>query len=204
MHRRNRGFRSIIRACRHDQIRKVEGGHGGESGQFGFVETSYLVPYLGIPSVTKGLLGISGLKSKPGYCHHATFWRDDLPKDPCPHCLHRHSLSLHGVHAHCTPSHPLVEAWLTAWQRPPPLQSWRHTANRRDLRIMARLAIPQSLYRFLCSNLGGLRAARSAVMSFQQKVIDTVNLALATDAPFPPPRRPCPFNIADWRVSPEQ
>ena len=67
---------------------------------------------------------------------------------------------------------------------------------------MARLAIPQSLYCFLSSNLGGLRAAREAVMSFQQKVVDAVNIALATDAPFPPPRRPCPFNIADWRVSP--
>ena len=69
---------------------------------------------------------------------------------------------------------------------------------------MARLAIPQSLYRFLCSHLGGLRAAQSAMMSFQQKVSDTVNLALATDAPFPPSRRPCPFIIADWGVSPEQ
>ena len=69
---------------------------------------------------------------------------------------------------------------------------------------MARLAIPQSLYGFLSSNLGGLRAVQEAVMSFQQKVVDAVNIALATDTPFPPPRRPCPFNIADWRVSPEQ
>ena len=69
---------------------------------------------------------------------------------------------------------------------------------------MARLAIPQSLYRFLSSNLGGLRAVREAVMSFQQNIVDAVNIALATDAPFPPHRRPCPFNIADWRVSPEQ
>ena len=144
------------------------------------------------------------LRSRPGYRHYATFCRDDLPKDHCPHCIHRHNLSLHSVLAHCTPSHPLVQAWVTAWQQPLLLQSWRNTANRRDLRIMARLAIPQSVYRFLCSSLGGLRAPRSAVMSFEQTVLDTVNLALANDAPFPPPRRPCPFNIADWRVSPEQ
>ena len=73
-----------------------------------------------------------------------------------------------------------------------------HTAVRRDLRIVARLAVPRSLYRYLAQHSGGLRAARKIVGQFQSTVPDSVNSALSTAIP-PASRRPCPFRPEDWR-----
>ena len=86
-----------------------------------------------------------GLQSRMGYAHYATFWNDAPGKADCPHCHRRHNLSLHGVPAYCTPSHPLVCAWLSSWTASNLVKTWRQAACRKDLRIVGRLAVPRSL-----------------------------------------------------------
>ena len=57
---------------------------------------------------------VFGLQSRRNYSHYASFWKDVCPPRPCSHCRLRHNLSVHGVLAHCSPSHPLVRAWLSS------------------------------------------------------------------------------------------
>ena len=84
-------------------------------------------------------------------------------KESCAHCSHHHNLSVHV-------SDLIVRARVHGWPRLRMVASWRATAVRRDLRIIARLAIPQSLYVHLKCNLGAPRAARKASAEFQQCV----------------------------------
>ena len=139
-----------------------------------------------------------GIQSRAGFSHYATFWRDENEKTPCAACGTHHNRSVHGVLAHCSPTHPLVSAWLSAWSVSALVATWRATAVRRDLRIIARLAVPRSVYRYLAQHSGGLRAARKIVGQFQSTVVDSVNSALCSAIP-PPSRRPCPFRPEDWR-----
>ena len=139
-----------------------------------------------------------GLQSRLGYAHYATFWTDAPVKHPCPHCHRFHNQSLHGTLAFCTQTHPLVAAWLSSWTVRSEVLTWRRSAQRKDLRIVGRLAIPQSLYRFLKTRLGGLREARKTVRHFQQHVLDNVTAVLADSVPTKPQARPNPFNPADW------
>ena len=119
---------------------------------------------------------------------------------PCAlqHCGARHNDSVHGVLAHCSPTNPLVAAWLSAWPTPSLLANWRSTATRRDLRIIGCLAIPRTLYRYLALHHGGLRAARVAVGKFQHNALNAVNASLESAVPRPS-NRPCPFRPEDWR-----
>ena len=140
-----------------------------------------------------------GLQSRMGYAHYATFWNDAPGKADCPHCHRRHNLSLHGVLAYCTPSHPLVCAWLSSWTASNLVKTWRQAACRKDLRIVGRLAVPRSLYRYLRAHLGGLRAVRKEVGHYQNKVLDSVTAVLEHAVPKRPPNRPNPFSSADWK-----
>ena len=137
-----------------------------------------------------------GLQSRKTYAHYASFRKDESSPHPCPHCHQRHNLSVHGVLAHCTPSHPLVQAWLSSWPQPSLLTAWRSTALRRDLRIVGRMAVPVSLYRHLCHTLGGSRSARKCIGRFQGQALHAVTSALAGEVPksFP---KPNPFNPRD-------
>ena len=138
-----------------------------------------------------------GLQSRKNYAHYASFWKDESSPHPCRHCHQRHNLSVHGVHAHCTPSHPLVQAWLSSWPQPSLLTAWRSTALRRDLRIVGRMAVPVSLYRHLCHTLGGSRAARKCIGRFQAQALDAVTSALAGEVS-KSSLKPNPFNPRDW------
>ena len=119
-----------------------------------------------------------GLQSRRNYSHYATFWKDECPPRPCPHCHLRHNLSVHAVLAHCSPSQPLVHAWLSSWPQPALVARWRSTALHRDLRIAGRLAVPCSLYQHLLQSLGGSRAARRFISQYQQHAVDANTLAL--------------------------
>ena len=138
-----------------------------------------------------------GLQSRKTYAHYASFWKEESSPHPCPHCQQRHNLSVHGVLAHCTPSHPLVQAWLSSWPQPSLLTAWRATALRRDLRIVGRMAVPVSLYRHLCHTLGGSRSARKCIGRFQGQALDAATSALAREVPKLSPK-PKPFNPQDW------
>ena len=94
-----------------------------------------------------------GIQSRAGFSHYATFWRDEGEKTPCTAWGTCHNRSVHGVLAHCSPAHPLVSAWLNAWSVSALVATWRATAVRQDLRIVARLAVPRSLYRYLAQYL---------------------------------------------------
>ena len=61
------------------------------------------------------------------------------------------------------------------------------TAHRRDLRIAGRLAVPCSLYHTLCASLGGSRAARRAIGSYQRKVLEPSTRFWRPITPSPPP-----------------
>ena len=65
------------------------------------------------------------------------------------------------------------------------------------MRIAGRLAIPRSLYRHLVRTLGGFRAARKEIGSYQDRVLDSVTAALASAIP-PKSKRPNVFVSADW------
>ena len=127
-----------------------------------------------------------GLQSRMGYQHYTTFWRDETPVVCCPICHSRHNSSVHGVLAFCSRDHPLVKAWLDSWPHPESVARWRATALRRDLRIVGRLAVPHSLYKYLRTTQGGLSAARRQVGRFQRSVLDSVTSALS-ECPPPPP-----------------
>ena len=143
-----------------------------------------------------------GLQSRLGYAHYATFWTDAPVKRPCPHCHRFHNPSLHGTLAFCTKTHPLIDAWLSSWTIRSEVLTWRHSAQRKDLRIAGRWAIPQTLYHVLKAKLGGLRGARKAVGHFQQHVLDNVTAVLADSVPTRPPTRPNPFSPGDWSQPP--
>ena len=116
-----------------------------------------------------------GIQSRAGFSHYATFWRDEGEKTPCTACGTRHNRSVRGVLAHCSPTHPLVSAWLNAWSVSALVATWRSTAVRQDLRIVPRLAVPRSLYRYLAQHSGGLSTACKIVGQFQNTVVDSVN-----------------------------
>ena len=141
-----------------------------------------------------------GLQTRLGYSHYATFWKDDVPPTPCPHCSLRHNMSVHGYIAHCSPAHPLVHAWTTAWPVSSTPIRWRATAHKRDLRITGRLAIPISLFRALSAAHGGPRAARKIVYKWQESVMDKVTGALSDYIPAPS-SKPNPFTPSDWNVT---
>ena len=132
-----------------------------------------------------------GIQSRRGYSHYATYWSDTSPQSACGHCHVRHNMSVHGVAAYCSPSHPLVRAWIHASPQPSIVSSWRATAHRCDLRITGRLAVPCSLYDTLRACLGESRAAERAIASYQRKVLDAVNTVLADDIPTPPLQTQC-------------
>ena len=90
----------------------------------------------------------------------------------------------------------MVQAWLSAWSPRAGAASWRRLAHRSDLRIAGRLAIPRSLYRHLVRTLGGFRAARKEIGSYQDRVLDSVTAALASAIP-PKCKRPNVFVSAD-------
>ena len=138
-----------------------------------------------------------GLQSRRSYAHYASFWRDETPPRPCPQSHKRHNLSVHGVLAHCTPSRPLVNAWLSSWSQPSLIGRWRSTALQRYLRITGCLAIPCSLYLFLVNTLGGSRAARNFISHFHKRALDAIIPALADDVPTQS-AKPNPFNPTDW------
>ena len=50
-----------------------------------------------------------GLQTRRGYSHYASFWKDESHLSTCMHC---------GVLSFCSPSRPLVQAWLSAWPTP--------------------------------------------------------------------------------------
>ena len=139
-----------------------------------------------------------GLQSRVGFSHYATFWKNETPGTPCAHCRSRHNQSVHGFLAHCQVCHPLVAARLAAWPTPNVIASWRATAVRSDLRILARLAVPLSLYCFHVCHHGGSRATRKMIGAFQTRVVDRVTEALSTATPPPRPMRTNPFLVADW------
>ena len=138
-----------------------------------------------------------GLQSREGFRHYATYWRDKPSRMPCAHCGTRLNDSVHGVLAHCSPTHPLVAAWLSAWPSPPLLANSRSTGICRDLWIVGCLAIPRTLYRYLALHHAGLRAARVAVGKFQQNALNAVNASLEKTVPRPS-SRPCSFHPEDW------
>ena len=138
-----------------------------------------------------------GLQSRRNYSHYASLWRDECPPRPCPHCHLRHNLSVHGVLAHCSPSHRLVHAWLSSWPEPALVARWRSTALHGDLRIAGRLAVPCSLFQHLLQSLGGSRAARRLISHYQKHAVDAVTLALADDFPTTS-SKPNPFHSRDW------
>ena len=86
-----------------------------------------------------------GLQSREGFSHYATYWRDEPSRMPCAHCGNRHNDSVHGVLAHCSPTHPLVAAWLSAWPSPPlacQLALHRHPPRPPDRRPSGHTAHP--------------------------------------------------------------
>ena len=130
-----------------------------------------------------------GIQSRRGYSHYATYWSDASSPSACRHCQVRHNMSVHGVVAHCSPTQPLVRAWIHSWPQPSLILSWRATAHQHDLRIVGRLAVPCSIYHVLRASFPGPRAARQAIGSYQRNV-----LVLADDIP-PPPPNPTPSTL---------
>ena len=96
-----------------------------------------------------------------------------------------HNKSVHGYIAHCT-SHPLHLAWRMAWGPFSPALSWRTTAQKRDVFLTGKVAIPESLFLRLRSAFGA-KGATKAVASFQSKVLDLLAAALP---PLPADYRP--------------
>ena len=91
----------------------------------------------------------------------------------------------------------MVQTWLSAWSTHAGAASWRRLAHRSDLRTARRFSIPRSLYRHLVRTLGGFRAARKEIDSYQDRVLDSVTAALAS-AIRPKSKRPNVFVSADW------
>ena len=136
---------------------------------------------------------------RPGYATPTTFWYNTPPTTACPLCSGMHNQSVHGFIAHCT-SHPLHQAWRAAWGIFSPDLCWRTNAQKRDVFLTGKLAIPERFFLCLCSKLGAKRATK-AVASIQSKV---VNLLVAGLPPLPTdyrPARPSPYNIAEWDLT---
>ena len=98
----------------------------------------------------------------------------------------RHNGSVHGALAYCSPMHRLVQAWLKSWLDPCMALQWRLTAQRADLAIAAKLAIPESLYRHL------LNPSRNGRPSDPRGPLRPQG-----DWPEPPPPPPSPENPGD-------
>ena len=138
-----------------------------------------------------------GLQSRLGYAHYATFWSGKLPTHACAHRGRQHNLSVQGMLAHCAEDHPLVSKWIAAWPPHANASIWRRLAQKADLRIAGRLAVPVTLYRFLAARLGGVTAARKAISRFQDSVLDLVTAVLESSVS-PTSKRPNAFSPRDW------
>ena len=139
-----------------------------------------------------------GLQSRIGFSHYATFWSDTPSRRACDVCGMFRSNSVHRVLAHCVPTQPLVCAWLSSWPSSARVATWHQTACRADLRVIARLAIPQSLYKLLISTSGGVCAARKLVGAYQSLVIDRGTVALSFATLGSSSRRPNVFGASHW------
>ena len=113
-----------------------------------------------------------------------------------PHAV---SQSVHVFIAQCV-THPLHKAWLAAWGPFNPAHHWRTYAQKRDIFLTGKLAIPESLFGHLRGKLG-TKGAKKDVASFQSRVLDLLTEALPPlPADYRPPR-PSPYNIADWDIT---
>ena len=138
-----------------------------------------------------------GIQSRRYYSHNASFWKDEYPPCPCSQCHLRHNLSVHGLLAHCSPSHPLVRAWLSSWPQPALVAGWHNTALHHDLRIAGRLAVPCSLSQHLLHSLGGSQAVKRFISHYGKNTVDAVTIALADDVPTTS-SKPNAFRSRDW------
>ena len=100
---------------------------------------------------------------------------------------------MHGYIAYC-PTHPLHLAWRAAWGPHIPALSWCTYAQRRDVVLMGKLAIPDSLYAYLSRQLGKKEALK-AITSFQDKVLDLLHAALP---PIPEDYIQTELRISQW------
>ena len=98
-----------------------------------------------------------------------------------------HNMTVHGVVAHCSPSHPLVRAWIHAWPQASIVSSWRATAHRRDLRVTGRLAVPCSLYHTLRASLEDPERHNRRLVPTSAKCLTLSTRFWRTISPPPPP-----------------
>lgn len=140
---------------------------------------------------------------RPGFSHFCTFWSvpPKASRIPCNTCGTHHNLSVHGIIAFCSESHPLVQAWSHAWGPTYIATIWRRSASQEDLRLLGKLCIPNNLYIFLSKQLGR-RGARSAISGFQQRILPLLDQTTCTPQTksHPPPKfkRPSPWKEEDY------
>jgi ribonuclease HI len=141
-----------------------------------------------------------GLRNCNGFMSNETFWPEQNKKEGmCPTCQTKHNLSVHGFLSYCSALHPLVKHWLDAWGAYTPLATtWRNARNERDSHLTGKLCIPISLHDFLVAQVGK-RVARSAIRSFQTKVISPLHESLyANMTPYPPSGKRSIWNPEGW------
>lgn len=139
-----------------------------------------------------------GHVSAPGLQHPQSFWFNSPPKLPCPTCKRMHNQSAHGYLAFCTPQHPLVTAWLSAWgSHAEQVKRWRLTAQVADLMVSGRLLLPETLVTALVQ-LRGKREARRVVRKYQNAVLPLVDAALPSFSAPPPSARKNPWDQSHW------
>ena len=79
---------------------------------------------------------------------------------------------VHGSLAFCTPTHPLVAAWLSTWRVTSQslVKDWRCQARERDRFLLGKLLIPQSLHEHLVKHVKSKEAKRNIRM-FQSNIV---------------------------------
>ena len=83
------------------------------------------------------------------------------------------------------PTHPLHQAWLSAWPSPQGISTWYATTTPRDKFLIGKLVIPNSLHAHL-SRTQGPHPALAQIRRFQRAILPIISATLNSLSPLPP------------------
>ena len=106
---------------------------------------------------------LHGIPSWPTWLEYLEYYRRFKPIPPFSitemfpsHVMHFHPDVVHGVLAFYAPSHSFMSAVMSGFglAPTPPHHCWKIITQRRDLRVVERLAVPQTLCKYLRVRVG--------------------------------------------------